>query len=384
MSRERIVIQRDELYEEVWKTPLSKLGPKYMITGTALKKICKKLNVPTPPRGYWAKLQYGYKVRNPPLPRKQKKYGTPDSYKITGGNTDKGNNLVKLNGNDDDLPDELRSLSVKVPQRLRNPHPLVRNTMDYLDGAVPDEYGVLNVKTEGCLDLRVSPKALNRSLRILDAVIKCFEDLNYEIKAENHCWGWTSVNILGEDVHFSLNERVRRFDHVPTKAEIERQKEYFWDRPRPWDYEPTGKLTIELCRYSSGGLCKKWSDAKQKSVEDHVSDFVKGAYRVALLNRDRRLEQEAEQRRLGEESRKRKEEAQRLEEERRRLLDLEQQAENWNKAKNLREYIIAVEVSFSGKELCDGEKERQGRWLEWARKHADRLDPLVGKTISLQ
>jgi hypothetical protein len=33
-----------------------------------LGKICKKLDIPLPPLGYWAKLQHGKAVTRPPLP----------------------------------------------------------------------------------------------------------------------------------------------------------------------------------------------------------------------------------------------------------------------------------------------------------------------------
>jgi hypothetical protein len=52
-------ISREELYQQVWETPMSHLGEKYGISGNGLKKICDRLNVPYPPRGYWAKLAAG-------------------------------------------------------------------------------------------------------------------------------------------------------------------------------------------------------------------------------------------------------------------------------------------------------------------------------------
>ena len=52
MENESITISRNELYEQVWKEPVSRLAPKYGISDVGLKKICRKLNVPTPPLGY--------------------------------------------------------------------------------------------------------------------------------------------------------------------------------------------------------------------------------------------------------------------------------------------------------------------------------------------
>lgn len=46
-------VHRETLYEEVWETPLSRLAPeKYGVSDVGLRKVCEKLHVPTPPRGY--------------------------------------------------------------------------------------------------------------------------------------------------------------------------------------------------------------------------------------------------------------------------------------------------------------------------------------------
>jgi hypothetical protein len=62
-------ITREELYRQVWATPMYRLGTKYGLSGNGLKKICDRLDVPYPPRGYWAKLSVGKSVRQTPLPK---------------------------------------------------------------------------------------------------------------------------------------------------------------------------------------------------------------------------------------------------------------------------------------------------------------------------
>ena len=39
-----------------------------LLNSVGLKKLCSSLKIPTPPRGYWAKLKNGKKVRQPQLP----------------------------------------------------------------------------------------------------------------------------------------------------------------------------------------------------------------------------------------------------------------------------------------------------------------------------
>ena len=59
---------RVELYNEVWDQPLVKLSKKYGISDVRLGKVCRKLRIPHPPRGYWAKRKAGVPVERLPLP----------------------------------------------------------------------------------------------------------------------------------------------------------------------------------------------------------------------------------------------------------------------------------------------------------------------------
>ena len=62
-------VTRDVLYEEVWSVPLWTLCEKYCLSDNGLRKVCRRLNVPVPPRGYWAKVEAGHKVRKMALPK---------------------------------------------------------------------------------------------------------------------------------------------------------------------------------------------------------------------------------------------------------------------------------------------------------------------------
>jgi hypothetical protein len=59
---------RVELYNEVCDQPLVKLSKKYGISDVRLGKVCRKLKIPQPARGYWAKRAVGQTVGQVPLP----------------------------------------------------------------------------------------------------------------------------------------------------------------------------------------------------------------------------------------------------------------------------------------------------------------------------
>lgn len=60
---------REDLYEQVWTEPMTKLAKQYEVSDVALAKTCRKLSIPLPGRGYWAKKDANRPVGpRPPLP----------------------------------------------------------------------------------------------------------------------------------------------------------------------------------------------------------------------------------------------------------------------------------------------------------------------------
>src|SRR5580658_45908 len=60
---------REQLYSEIWESPLVKLAAKYGISAVALGKVARKLQIPLPGRGYWTKKDFGKPVERLPLPK---------------------------------------------------------------------------------------------------------------------------------------------------------------------------------------------------------------------------------------------------------------------------------------------------------------------------
>lgn len=56
---ETIIFEREKLYQEIWAEPVMQVAKRYGISDVGLAKICKKMKIPRPPRGYWAKKSYG-------------------------------------------------------------------------------------------------------------------------------------------------------------------------------------------------------------------------------------------------------------------------------------------------------------------------------------
>ena len=60
-------VTREALYAAVWETPISRLAERYGISDNGLAKICRREDIPYPPRGYWAKHVAGKAPERTPL-----------------------------------------------------------------------------------------------------------------------------------------------------------------------------------------------------------------------------------------------------------------------------------------------------------------------------
>ncbi len=68
MPYDDVTFTREKLYEEVWARPVIQVAKDVGVSDVALAKICRKLGVPVPPRGYWARVAAGYPRKRRPLP----------------------------------------------------------------------------------------------------------------------------------------------------------------------------------------------------------------------------------------------------------------------------------------------------------------------------
>jgi hypothetical protein len=64
-----IRIHRKKLYKQVWRVPFSQLASNYGLSVYRLSKICREMEIPGPPVGYWAKIQFSKKIERPALPK---------------------------------------------------------------------------------------------------------------------------------------------------------------------------------------------------------------------------------------------------------------------------------------------------------------------------
>lgn len=358
-------------YQKVWDKPLVKVAVEYCVSAVALGKACRKLAVPVPGRGHWAKLAHGQAgTKKPPLPKLEK---VPIIHRATGRQLKQTD--VDQNNPDVAVIDQLLSSGSLNPpcKDVVQDHVLVRLTANYLRSRNrKNDHGILLPREPGGLNVQVTERTLNRALQIMAQLLSILEMHNVSVEISEQ--GDTSALIQGQRVSFGIEEPIRKV--VTQKPRVANPTDR-WDFDKVVTFEPSGTLALVI--HSDGGdtraLRKRWSDAKVQRIEKLIPEFVATLMRAAAILRQR--EEERKQRELEEQKKALKLEQLRkdIEEEEKKLEQFKRWLENWERAEQMRQFIAA----YSEKSRSwPSEKQLKSReWIEWATRQADRVDPFV-------
>ena len=347
---EEISISREELYKLVWSKPAVKIAKDLGISDVAVTKICKKLIIPKPSLGYWAKKQFGKRTRQTPLP--PLKAGDPDNYTIKGS-MDANLNLTSKFIEKQKVFEGKKVNKIVVKQALRNPHTLVQQSKSRLG----EGYAYQGRYSGGrnCLDISVGEDSIRRSLLIMDALVIALEKRDFPVAMKDDHRDNTSVMINDEAVSFCIFESSRQIPNP--KRETDR-----WENR--YEHIPTGKLTLKIKNYYHGQ--KSISDGKTQRLENKLNDFIILLVKASEIAKIRRNEREQREKERQERAQREREVALKKQEEQEMLNKLFKNAEAWNKCVLVRKYIKAVE-DYSNEGEMDS-------WIAWADDQVDRIE----------
>lgn len=309
-------VSREELYELVWSKPMTKVAADYGVTGTALKKTCDRHHIPTPERGYWAKLEYGKRVNKEALP--------PLSEPNLA--------TVRISGSSEQhLSPSVRDAKKKARDRLHKhaaatpllvpaleptlsivEPPYLAATRRTISKARPDSQGFALVRSKGVVPLKIAPASIERGIRVLRQLFTLAETQGHLPKATED--GLVLI-VENESIAFGLEEQPEKTLHQPTTAELKRRDERArWGYPTdPWpkyDQFPSGRLAIVIHANPYSGLRRTYSDGKTQTLESMLPDILAGfAGHAAYISERRREADERERRQREAEARRRREEA---------------------------------------------------------------------------
>lgn len=372
VPNERVTLSRQQLYEQVWTDSMLTLGARYGISDVGLAKICKRMKIPVPGRGYWAKRAAGQHLnRRPlsPLPPSAKESMREVTLSATRRPTLSVAPATAAQAAFEASPEN----RIVVSDALRAPHPLVRRTADAVK---PEKIAGTSIFDwrEQRLDIDVSRPHLGRALRIFDALLKAFERRGWKVSLGTGDDRKTYVALLDHKVPIGIRERLKQVKNEPAKRVRLPSGETYVPWQRSYENLPTGSLTLVIRNSWGYSVHKRWHEYDKIRLEDRLGEFVVGIVAQAEELREwHRGHEELEQRRLAEQLR-RAEEERRREEAAARVRELERQAEIWTKRARVLSYISAVREAASPRPGALKPGSKLDVWLQWAEQHAQSLD----------
>jgi hypothetical protein len=370
---------REELYEKVWSEPVTKVAKGYGVSDVALAKACRKLKVPVPGRGYWAKKEHGHRVERQSLPKLVEPVVVTrmirpavQSRKL---HPDDEREFARI----DKLLSSGAFARPVTPPALR--HPLVLTLRKGLNEGNADDRHILRSGPDA-IDVRVSKNNVSRVIEVVARLIATLEAQGATVTITESRWEkHTKIAAFGEHVSFSISESAHQVEITPPVQRPGKYVRLATFAGKPIDYVPTGNMTLEIATYGDN-LRRRWNENKHK-LDDLIPDIVATLLKAAVLKRRATLTRQAEE--LA--ARKRQEEIallrQRIEEEEKRVKKLEAEALAWERARSLRQFVLAaIDVhKVAGEEV--GPDAQLGIWAAWALQYADWLDPLVKSPRSI-
>lgn len=403
-----IVMQRQQLYDEIWKISVSGVAKKYHLNYPKLIAACKRENIPFPSSGYWTKLKLGKDVSDEivMLPKAEK---TDVELLLNVAKTEKTKYIEEECGRSETAVEELqkndgrkafmttdkdmydkvlqffplaeqrrvieKALSLKVsaggrlhPVLLQYKQSVERYKKQLKEAQDRNYYNprIHSPKEKPLFVTDVSDEGIKRIIAILDAVFKAVESLGGYVDTD------LSVKIKNDYVKIRFTEGQDKVKHELTKREARELLEYsdamknnrYASKPqiRKWDNVYNGKLRIAF------GSDKYIRDTAEETLEERLGDILIALYEKAEENRIDRERREEEWREYQEEVRRKEEQKKRRDLEIQRTKELCNKAEDYRIACDIRAYIAAAASSDTG---MDAE------WLSWAKRKADWYDPVV-------
>jgi hypothetical protein len=409
-----IVLSREDLYELAWSKPISELAKDFGISDVGLAKRCKRLGIPLPGRGYWARVDAGQTPYRPKLPKREEQWHDQSALTVGPSQfTPVKATLATLtavpfeNPNANVVPAQIAALAlVPAATVLETLAPVKRTALHEKHSRVRDLAFNRGERNGPIIPMSVTESTLERALLLADRLLRAAVSLGWNFadseilkkKAEEEAERIRSqygrhapptpskpefpegrLWVEGEEVAFRIEEKLREESRTPTAAELAREK-------REWGYHAPRKVSVATdhlrvvrldgdYRYR-GPQRHSWYDRKGKPVEDQIKDILLGFYELALLEKDRRAKAEQEAREGAEAKRLEEERSARQEANAKLIKQLETDAGAWHRARYLRRYVRAVrrQVGSSAIEACYLNTTLD--YLAWAERYLDQLDPL--------
>ena len=387
LSKDKLIntYDRETLYKEIWSEPIIKVAQRYGVSDVAIHKICKAMDIPKPPAGYWRQLETGKQVDRIPLPPTTKPT-QKTGFRTHGCVYEEITEKPIL----DFLPVEEQNRIIETAQNMLREYSgkklhtvLKQNKISIAHWAAthPRDISASRKRDsyysppegEPPLYYDISNESLPRVHSFLSVLFYAVEYLGGSVNMD------LTLQIRGETVSYFVYESETQVAHVYTKEELRQLEKYEKEKSHSWAYKPrirkydyvfNGKLRFSVFKDNC------YNDRGNVLIENQLGNILIDLYEKSEVVRIDREAKEAARRKAEEEKRKREELARRKNKEIGKTLALCNEAEDFIIACNIRAYANAM---ASKPNLTNDEQE----WIEWALKKADWFDPIIAREDEL-
>ena len=294
MGWQETAFEREPLYKEVWAEPVRTLAERYGVSGAGLRKICQKLGVPTPPLGYWARVEAGQKPRVTPL---RADHNGPTRHVrcilVDEAAPERETRIASLLA--ENQPDVWPT--VVIAETLADCHAEIRRTAKMLSSRSSDPMKMLSASGRDVFTVDVSQAQKEQALRVLQGCVTAFVAAGAVVVPAKQDGPSVHMRVIDQFVSMKIEELMDRTFREPTTKERADQEKYSWNKADLRVYTPNGKLKLAILsdnEYSpylsvSGGASR---------IEDRLDGLVERVWaKAAERNVRARMGTEEHQRR---------------------------------------------------------------------------------------
>lgn len=257
---DKVNFTRSELYELVWKFPISVIQKHYDVTRLGIKNACIKMEIPIPKSSYWLKFKYDRESKKPLSNTYQglDTIGIPTKkYEIKLRSTSKISTLLSLS---ETIKKDHRFFD-NVPAELIDPKDIICRTRDFWNQNSINQNSVK--ETDDVLFLNVSRENMSRALRFMDLFIKILESRGHQFQKGKDNRGVVLINNQ-IPINVFLREALKRV--TPRAGEDSA------------DYVFAG---VFIFRFTFDSIQKEWRDGKIL-IEEQISIIIAKMELLAL------------------------------------------------------------------------------------------------------
>ncbi len=288
-------LSREALFEKVWSMSGVKLAEALGVSDVAIAKRCRKLNVPRPPRGHWAKVEAGHQPKRPPLPPF-----------LEAAASEKMKRAAARRTNMPADPDAV--------------HPLSEEFLRAVESAkLSYDKKRVHLKERALPEADISKDLAPQAARAFNMLLQSLEPLGIKFGKSLSKYEGGRFRLGNDRMQFKIEE-----DLVEKPADVVRRRRFTYSSPDA-NKVLSGKLSFILKaeQYAPSRIEHRWVEDEKGPLEAILSEIVKFIcdYFVGLQKRREAEEIEREKQRVEAEIRRKKQEE---EEARRRQEELEQ------------------------------------------------------------